>query len=260
MTNTYYGRALVYGGALVDRCMDLIVNYWQEGMTGAELYNHVMLSGGDHTRTASTLKHFIRELFSARFLSPDALRFTTMLHNEGYRLPNNLITECCLLLTARAEQMLRDFLVMEYWPRIKSDGAEKTVIGPDLMKAFLVVAMQEGRGGGKWTEARMNRLYSSLSGVLTGFSLLERRTYRVTPPVMSSSAALFLLYDLMEAGFSHAEILHHPDWAVFGLDADSVLRLISTPFFRDYLLADVSKGEVKLSWRYPSLTEAAHHV
>lgn len=254
----FYGNALNYGGAMLDYCRN-VLGYWKDGMDAPALLAEVLEKGADPNRTAKTAKHYVCELFKSRFLTPEALPWTRVLraHLDGF--PKELFEQCCYVLTARSERMFYDFVVGEYWPRVKR--GEKAIAGTGLYKAFLTEAMEAGRGGGGkvWSEARMARLTASLSGVCSGFHLVNtRKKYAITPPLILTETAVLFALDLKERGLADREILDHPDWRLLGVyGSHEAERLLKSPSFAPYFRIEDRGGVPAFAWGVQTMKEAA---
>lgn len=253
-TSNYYCRTLNYSGAAVERCMK-ILDYWEPGMQSADLYARMLNVGHEAAFTASSLKHAVGEVFKIRFLSQEALLWTQALKETRKALSTAVIEQICFLLTARAEAMLYDFMIMEYWPRI---GLGEQTITLETLRAFLSQAAQEGRGGGKWTESRFRRATSSLSAACHGFRVVQRdgTLWRLTPPVLFNEVALLLVYDLKNQGLYGSAILEHTDWKLFGLSAQAVRKILSSSAFAPYFQVNESLSETEFSWTVETMLDA----
>lgn len=250
----YYCRTLNYAGAAIDRCMN-ILDYWEDGMNAAALYDRMLKEGKEANFTAKSLKHSVGEVFKLRYLSEDALPWTSMLKQNRQLLSGDITNQVCYLLTARCEAMLRDFMTMEYWPRVRR--GDKTM-DPKIFKAFISVAVSDNRGGGKWTESRFERASRSLSAVCLGFQLFKRESgaLRFVPPSLLDCVALALVYDLKEQGCGGSALFRHEDWKLFGLSDTEVRQLLSQPALAPFFSIEESMTETRISWRVQTMKEA----
>ncbi|MFU0842376.1 MAG: hypothetical protein ACFWTZ_07210 [Burkholderia sp.] len=252
MNEDYYSRTLTYGGASVEKCLR-ILSFWEEGMDVQTLYEKILSAHPEHTAESSM--HFVKKLFKFRFLTPEALPWTCLLKRYKSAFSGEVIEQICFLLTARAEHILRDFLTMEYWPRVRQ--GEKR-IDRELIRAFLMEAVREGRGGGVWTPARTRRVLSRLHTVCVGFHLMKPDPdSRVTPPVLFKEIAVLLAYDLKDRGLSDEDVVRHRDWSLFGLSADDVKHLLSSSGMSRWMLVSEKNGKTAIDWQYPGMTEVA---
>lgn len=253
----YYCRTLNYSGAAVDRCMQ-ILGYWKPGMDAAEIYEKMLSEGREAKFSASSLRHAVSEVFKLRFLSEEALPWTKTLKQARHTLYSAAVEQICFLLTARCEAMLTDFLIKEYWPRVRHGDLQITA---DILSAFLSLAVSEGIGGGKWTESRFNRATRSLSAVCAGFHLIKRNStgWKITPPKLLNEIALFLAYELKDRGLKKAsDICSHKDWLLYGLGPEAVKGFLTQSYFGSYfVIPDDMKGLVV--WRFDSLSAAVDH-
>ena len=253
----YYCRTLNHAGAAIERSMS-VLDSWQPGMPSADLYARMLLEGREAGFAASSLKHIVSEVFKTRFLSPTALPWTRVLKAMRSEFSSEVIEQICFFLTARAEAVLSDFLTMEYWPRLARQEQFVTI---ETLRAFLAQAVEEGRGGGKWTESRFRRVTKCLSSVCHGFHLFKRNgeQWLFTPPVLLNEVALLLVYDLKEQGYDGKLILDHPDWRLFGLSQDEVRRLLLDPVFTPYFEIHESLTKTVFVWCVETMIEAVRH-
>ncbi len=250
----HYCRTLNYEGAAFDRTR-FILRFWDDGMSAPELYERMLCEGKEAGFSASSLKHSVCEVFKLRFLSPDALPWTRMLKETLDVLPTKVFEQACFLLTARCEAMLRDFLVMEYWPRV---GRGEKALSAGTLKAFLSLAIEVGRGGGRWTESRFRRAADSLSAACSGFRLVSRqgKSLSITSPVMLDETALLLARDLSAEGRSIEALFAHEDWAIFGLCPHQVEALLMNRAFAPCFEVRGEGIEKTFDWKVNTLTEA----
>lgn len=252
-----YGTDARYGGAMIDPCLDLI-RLWDEGCDRLTLLQRRLSDLASPQQTFSTTKHVVCELFAHRFLSESGIHWTRILKDFGDRLSRSSVEQICFLATVAADAMLRDFMVMEYWPRIQS-GVQ--TLNPTAYEDFFTVAEQAGRGGSPWTDSRKKRLVSALRALINGFGLVQKSPGKLSvpqlrAPLINPDVTVFLVYALRERGYSPFDLVHAVEWQCFGLSPSAVVNLLRSSRFTEYFYIQSSGDLVDIAYQKGSLREA----
>ncbi len=254
-----YGVDVCYGTCQIDRCLEAL-RFWEEELDGMGLFRKMLREASTPDTKASTLEHFIREFFAHRFLTDEGLAWSRILRRHGGAMSRLAIEQITFLLCARYDPMVRDFVLTEYWPRIR-DGQKAFPLS--MSADFLNAAEQAGRPGAVWSASRFEKLRSGLNGICAGYGLWRKGpsggSYRATPPALHPEVALLLALELHERGLSDEEVVTHRDWAFFGLDREKVIRMLQSSRNTSELLVQSSGDLVSISWRTTMMEAANRH-
>lgn len=254
-----YGVDICYGTCRIEKCLE-VLRFWEEGMNASALYRKIQTECASPERTASTVEHFVRELFGHRFLTAEGLAWARVLKRHARTMPKDALIEILCLLTARWDPMFSDFLLMRYWPRVQR--GEKA-FPESTASDFLSAAAREKRPGAVWSERRFKRICIGLNGLCSGYGLWQKKRaakiFVATPPVIHPEVALLLACELHERGLSDEEVLSHRDWGFFGLDREGVIRTLSSSRFINVILVQTSADLACISWKKTMLEAAARH-
>lgn len=253
-----YTVALAKGQGMIDETMALF-RLWEPGMTSAELANRAIQEGAFARGTAKRIKDMVAEQFGPRFIGNGgrAGKQIKVLIESGCRSQN--LGQIFFLHTARANDVLYDFVCEAYWPLYE---AGRDSLGKTEALNFLRIAADNGRIPSRWSEIMMNRIASYLGGCLADFGLLEnskRSPRRILPFKIDRLTALYLAHDIHFGSLSDNQVIDHRDWCLFGMKRSDVtreLQLVSNGHFIPQFSGDL----VRISWRYKDLEEAFHAI
>lgn len=247
-----YGSDICYGTCLIDWSLDTLA-IWEDGMTAVELYEKVQKVAVRSDITASSQKHYICELFKHRFLSEEGLAFARLLNRFQDGLSRPLKEQILFLLVARADDMIRDFMELEYWPRVKQGHK---IIDPAVAKAFIEESARISRGGTVWSDRRKKNLSGGIMGMLSGFGFIDKKgppRYRVTPLVPLPELTAMMACELHERGLSDDAVVDHRDWKILGLDRNEVIGALRSSRFSNLFIVQSAGDFVNIAWKLPSL-------
>lgn len=236
----------------------LLLQMWEPGMTVTLLYKEALASGQFPNVTARRLRNIVAECFAPRYLSNDAApaRHLKVLLPT---LSSDQLQQFLLLFTCRANTILADFIRQVYWPRYVAGDRE---IDNEVARAFIERAIDDGKTIKRWSDYTIKRNAGNLTGCCADYGLLEngpRRKRRFLPVHLSDKVAVYLAYDLHNQGLGDNTLLHHPDWALFGLDRDEVLAELKRLSLNGWFLLQSGGEVVRVSWKYPD-TETVCNV
>ena len=133
-----------------------------------------------------------------------------------------------LLHAARQDALLYDVVQQVAWSRWR-DGI--TTISRVDVQRFLDDALPDHPEIDRWSLATREKLAGNLLTILRDYGLLHGQkghaTKRIVEPVVSPWAAGHLVRLLREEGIPDLEMLVHPDWRLWLLDADRVRTLVA---------------------------------
>lgn len=250
-----YTTRLQAGLGLVDETLVLLELY-RPGMSVRELHAAALDSGRFSTMTARRLLNVVKEGFAPRYMEDPVA--TATLQRLAAHWERGEVIQLFMLHTARANCILADFIRDVFWPRYT---AGFDALSRDDATAFVEAAVQEGKTQKPWASSTVKRVASYLLGACTDFGLLGngRAPLRPIRPVrIHPRVAVYLAYDLHGRGFTDRQILHHPDWSLFGLEGDDVRQQLKRLAPEGYFIVQ-SAGEVtQITWSYRTMEEAVN--
>lgn len=249
-----YTTQLQAGLGMVPETMDLL-RLWEPGLIPAQLVDRVVEAGLFSRTTARRARNLVAEMFAPRYLSDGGAVATRLKYLLGQRLGHNSLIQMFFLHTARAQQIFGDFVTEVYWPKYCAGAVS---LSRDDAGQFIRRSMDMGRMQKRWSESTIRRVSNYLLGCCADFGLLaegkrsERPIQRFS---IRSEVSLYLVYDLHFAGHSDMAVIQHPDWRLFGLEVQEVLRLVKTLSQDGHLLIQASADLVQISWKYRTMEE-----
>jgi hypothetical protein len=173
----------------------------------------------------------------------------------------DVINQLFLIYTARAQTVLHDFISQVYWSR-RRDGADSLAI--EDAHNFLEKAFKNGRMTKPWSTITLKRVSGYLLGACHDFDLLgkARRGNRSFLPFrIRAKTAVYLAHDLHFAGVGDNNLIHHPDWTLFGLqDPDEVLTILASTCSEGNWLIQSGGGLIQISWKNSTWKETIHAI
>jgi len=236
----------------------LLLQIWEPGMTVPTLYKEALASGQFPNVTARRLRNIVVECFAPRYLvreAAPACHLKILLPS----LTSEELHQFLLLFTCRANLILADFICQVYWPRYTVGNRE---LHNEVARAFVQRAVDDGKTIKRWADYTIKRIAGNLTGCCADYGLLEngvRRKRRFLPLHLSDKVAVYLVYDLHHRGLGDNNLLHHPDWALFGLEREDVLAELKRLSLNGWFLLQVGGDVVRMSWKYSDM-EALCHV
>ena len=231
-----------------------LLRLWEPGTSPSALADRVIAEGLFARNTARRARNLAAEMFAPRYLKNNgepALRLRRLL--DGHLVHETLV-QLFFLQTARAQQILADFVRDVYWPKY---GAGSNAVTKADAETFIQRALDEGRMSKRWSESTIHGVSGYLVGCCADFGLLEGgvssrtiRRFYIRP-----EATLYLTYDLHFSGFSDRDVVTHVDWQLFGLEASEVLRLISNLSHDRHLEVQSGADLIQISWKYRTMEE-----
>jgi hypothetical protein len=171
-----------------------------------------------------------------------------------------VIRQIMLIYTARLHHILRDFIVEEFWGRY-SAGADR--ISRADAEQFIARAHADGRISPSWSSLMRIRVARYLTGALADFGLLSegRETAKEIHPFrILSGTALYLTHEVHFKNFSDTSILDLPDWRLFGLAREEVVRELEKLAHDGNFMLQYAGDLLRISWRYTNMEECVDAI
>ena len=246
-----YTTQLQAGLGLFDETRTLL-ELWQPGMNGHSLKLAALASGRFPAMTARRLRNIVIESFAPRYLVDEAQPARILKQLYG-AVPPVELRQLMLLYTARANDILADFIRRAYWP---SYAAGAVALDNDGAKAFVLRGIDDGRTACRWAEPTVKRMARYLTAACADFGLLEggqRRQRRILTTRLSPHVVAILGHDLHFRGVADNTLLAHQDWALYGLDRQEVLEEFRRLALRNMWLVQAAGDSVSIGWLHKDM-------
>lgn len=253
MPQHFYTTQLQAGLGLVQETQ-VLLDKWQPGMGTQELYQVALDSGDFPNVTARRLRNIIAECFAPRYLKP-ANQPAVWLKKLSHQIDARSLNQLFFLYTARANLILRDFVEQVYWERFASGYSE---LENEDSREFVQRATSDGKTSKLWSDTTVKRISSYLLGACVDYNLLrkEGRTIRtITPIRLNAGVFVFLAYELHLQGIADNNLIHHPDWQLFGLQPEDVREELKRLSVHKFWIIQAAADVVSISWSYNNMEE-----
>ena len=243
---------------MLDETRELLL-LWKPGDSIGTLYNRALSSGRFPSLSARRLRNIIAECFAPRFLS-GTYNSAELLRPIMKVLAANEFRQLCLIYTARANQIIADFIREVFW---QSYAAGRTSITNDQARDSVTEANRNGRTGAPWSEITMRRVASYLTGTLADFGFLEHgnRGVRTLSIVrLEERVAGLLAHDLHFCGSTDSQIVAAQEWSLFGLEQHDVIDTLRRISFHGWFVFQAAAASVRLGWKYRTVEELADAI
>jgi len=248
-----YTTELSKGQGAVSETLTLL-EYWEPGVDAGELTERVMEAGALGRSTATRTRDLITRVFARRYLADDGRPAYVLKSLQG-RVSLSTLKQFMLVYTSRQHDILHDFITEVYWPKYGA-GAEE--IGRDDARSFIEEAHAMGIIEPAWSETMVVRVSRYLVGALADFGLLEegrQSTRQITPFYVENPLVTYLAHEIHFDGYNDNSILEHPDWGLFGLMQEDLVRQLEQVSSEGHFIVQYSGELLRISWQYESLGE-----
>jgi hypothetical protein len=250
---SFYTTQLQAGLGLIEETQALL-GQWQPGMSTQELFNAALESGEFPNVSARRLRNIVAECFAPRYLNPEP-QPATWLQALNHLVSTRALNQLFFIYTARANLILRDFVTQLYWERYASGYTE---ISSEDATEFVHRATFDGKTKKLWSETTIKRLSSYLLSACVDYNLLQpltRVSRQITPIRIDPCAVVILAYDLHQQGIADNNLINHPDWQLFGLQAEDVRDELKRLSVHKFWIIQTAADVVSISWEYKTMRE-----
>ena len=253
----YSSGAMTRGTASLDELRTLL-QAWQPGESAGRFAQRVQTEGILTKNTAERLNVVVLRIFRPWFLEPDARaaqRLKTLLDAGGER---QVFNELVFLYKCRAERVLYDFVVKNYWPLAQDGGL---YLRTTDIADFLHTAQAAGLAVKSWSPATLIHMSRGILHALLMVGLLQETQhlhYALPNFRPQDFTLLYLAYDLHLAGLTDSALVEHPDWKLFGLPRAQILDRLAALDEKAGLIIQEAGSVVRITWLYSTLEEVIH--
>jgi hypothetical protein len=248
-----YTTELSKGQGAISETLTLL-EYWEPGVDTEELTDRVMEAGALGRSTATRTRDLITRVFARRYLADEG-RPAYVLKCLKDRVSLSTLKQFMLVYTARQHDILHDFITEVYWPKY---GAGADQIERADARSFIEEAHAMGIIEPGWSETMVVRVARYLVGTLADFGLLEegrQSTRRIKPFPIEDPLVTYLAHEIHFDGYNDNSILEHPDWGLFGLMQQDIVRQLEQVSSHGHFIVQYSGELLRISWQYESLDE-----
>lgn len=232
----------------------LLLELWQAGMSGTDLYRAALASGHFATLSARRLHDMITVGFAPRYLRNGGAP-AQLLKRVNAHFTRKEVEQLLYLYTCRVHAILADFIREVYWTAYTA-GKEK--LRNEEARAFVTAAVRDGKTTMAWSDSMLRRVSSNLTGCCADFGLLDQGTKsvrKILPYRIEPTTVAILAYDLHFAGHGDNSVIHHKEWALFGLEPADVLEELKRLALRNWLIVQTAGGVVRIGWQCKTMEE-----
>lgn len=249
-----YSVAICKGAALLNETEKLL-EQWHPEEPAAQFANRVQKKGVLGNATAYRANDVIRRVFIPRFLKPDDRPARVMKAVLAARLRPSVFRELVLLFAARNDRLIRDFVVLEFWPTVRRGRLKMSV---ESVLSFFSEAVIDGRIEKPWSEEVSKKTARSILGLLRDIGLARdssRGQKDLVDHRLSDESLLIIAYLLHDEGKTNVSLVEHRDWALFGFDRQSLLARMQLIDEEQGLLLQQAGSIVSINWKMKSLND-----
>jgi hypothetical protein len=253
-----YTTELSKGQGAINETLTLL-GYWELGMGPEELTQRVLEVGALGRATAVRTRDLVTRVFARRYLVNSGRPARVLKHLLG-RVSLSTLKQFMLVFTARQHDILHDFITEVYWPKYEAGANE--IARSDALR-FIEEAHSIGVIDPAWSETMVVRVARYLVGTLADFGLLsegKQSTRRIRPFYVEDPLIMYIAYEVHLGGYNDNSILEHPDWALFGLMREDVVRHLEQASHDGHFIVQYSGELLRMSWTYNSLDEILHAI
>jgi hypothetical protein len=252
-----YTSQLGAGLGMISETLDLL-RLWQPGMAAAQLADRAVEVGLFSRTTARRARNLAVEMFAPRYLVNGGSVVSRLKYLADHRVSVDVLSQLFFIQTARAHQIFADFVIEVYWPKYSAGAA---FLNKDDAKTFIFRACDSGIIAKRWSESVADNVSGYLIGCCIDFGLVGEGT-RTRRPIkrftIRPETALYLAHDLHFAGLSDMGVTRHPDWRLFGLKAEEVLRVLKNLGHDGHMVIQSSPDLIQVSWKYRTMEDCLH--
>jgi hypothetical protein len=249
-----YTTELSKGQGMIPETLALL-QLWEPSMSVAELKSAALKEGVIGRATALRVQDIVGRVFASRYLRNGAKPALNLKRLLELGITPNQLNQVFFVYTARAHDVLHDFITDTYWSKYAAGAAQIT--RQDALD-FLERATNNGIISPRWSETMMLRVARYLTGCLTDFQLTGddhggRR--EIIPFKIQAITTLVLAHDIHFSDFSDNALLEHEDWRIFGLEPVDV-KFELDRVAGGHFIPQFSGDLMRITWNYKTMEEA----
>jgi hypothetical protein len=249
-----YTIAICKGAALLEETRTLL-GHWRLGERAEDFAQRVKNDGLLAKATAYRANDIVHRVFIPRYLKPHDRPARVLKAILDYNLQPAVFKELVLLYSARNDPLLRDFVLQEFWPSLRRG---RFFISVPSVLSFFSEAISDGKIEKPWSDQVSKKVARGLLGFLreVGFIRESSRGRReLVDYRLSDQGAFIIARILQDEGFSDSAIVEHPDWALFGLERNTLLSRLHLFGEDEGLFFQQAGNVVSFNWKVNSIED-----
>lgn len=256
--NKQYTTRLQAGLGLIEETK-ILLDLWQPGINGMELYRQALNVGSFPGMSARRLQNVVTECFAPRFLT-DKDYPANVLKQLSPVLTASEFRQLLFIFTARANKILLDFILLLYCQKYTS-GYDN--ITHNDARDFVDQAIQQGLTVRPWSESTVKKVASYLSGCCADFGLLEqgrKSNRKILPFRIEPRVIAFLAYDLHFQNIGDNGLIAHEEWQLFGLQKEDVRDELKRLSKKGFFIIQTAGDVIHIGWQYKTWEELLNGI
>lgn len=246
-----YTSRIQKGGALIEEMRELVRLWTDAPLTEnkAEVIRMNPLNKATRARVVDVLNR----IFVPRFIEGSIRDSWKLLRPlEDLKASSAVVRPIYFWLTARAEPLVYDFCT-DYLASRRRQG----LYAVNVTEAAAWVASKSAQ----WSENVNIKVTRAILAALRDFGVLEGRARKtLSSPAVPLPSFAYIAFCLHQCGVASRNILDHPDWRLFLLDAAAVEHLLLEAHQLRLLEYQAAGSVVNLSFPASTAKEYAHVV
>lgn len=245
-----YNIELSKGTGLIQETLALL-NLFDPALSKKELIRIVEDSNALVKASSNRIKDIVSRVFYKRFVegNPAVPSWLRQL-NEKY-VGLEVMRQLFYMYTCRANKILFDFIVEDYWP-VVSSGVK--ALGANQPAKFIKDANQFGRVEEPWSPGTQRRMANYLKTALIDFKLIDEKK-NILPFYLNELVANYLIHEMHFRHLSDDDVFHADEWRLFGVDGWQLKRTFEKLSLQGHFIFQSSGELIKITWNYKNMQE-----
>jgi hypothetical protein len=244
-----YDTNLSKGAGLIDETL-MLLSVYEPGIEKEDFYQKVVQYDLLSKSTENRVHDIVKRVFFKRYWRDDDLDvpyFLKKLREEHVSL--NVLKQILLVYTCRINPILKDFIEQKYFA-LKAKGYDR--IKSEDYQEFIKTAIKDGHIDPPWSDNMVVKVGRYINAALADFGLVDKQK-NFLPFQIYEETAFFLAHELHFRGLTDNQMLHHPDWQIFGLKPDDIVNVLNRISWQGHFIVQYSGELLKISWKYDSM-------
>jgi hypothetical protein len=250
-----YNTDLTSGTGLIQETL-LLLSLYSLNMSKSEMTSKAIESNLLVKASNKRIKDIVEVVFFKRFVNEDSKAPVYLNSLLSHNISLDVITQLFFIYTARANQILRDFIQEVFWPEVKKGTNE---IDFTYSRRFILETIRQGDYISGWSESTQKRAASYLISTIVDFKLLDKNR-KVKTVFLHDITANYLAHELHFKGLSDNAIVNSDDWKLFGYSKYDTIRHLERISFQGHFILQSSGEILKIDWYYKNMEEFTHAI
>lgn len=255
MQSIKYNTDLTSGTGLIQESL-LLLSLYTLNMSKSEMTSKAIESNLLVKASNKRIKDIVEVVFYKRFVIEDSKVPIYLNSLISHNLSLDVITQLFFIYTARANQILRDFIQEVYWTEVKKGTNEMDFTHS---RRFILDTIRQSDLISGWSESTQKRAASYLISTIVDFKLLDKHR-KVKPVFLYDIPANYLAHELHFKGLSDNAIVNSDDWKLFGYSKFDTIKHLERLSFQGHFILQNSGEIIKIDWIYKTMEEFTNAI